>query len=98
MSSDVFQVPAEITEVDPRGLVREAYRIDGITEPDCRTIFLDWSLGDTGDIAQRDAVSRLLTFYGAQAPDHPMSGVLRAAMSDPPAAKRRGGAKARHRG
>jgi len=29
---------------DPKGLIYEAYRIDGITKPECRTIFLDWAL------------------------------------------------------
>ncbi|MDJ0994252.1 MAG: hypothetical protein QNI90_11800 [Dinoroseobacter sp.] len=97
MSSNFVQVPAIVREVDPRGLVREAYRIEGITLPDCRTIFLDWSLGDTGDVAQREAVSRLLVHYGADAPDHPMTQVLRSAMAAPPDARRRGGAKARRR-
>ena len=31
-------------ENDPKGLIFEAYRIDGITLPECRTIFLDWAL------------------------------------------------------
>jgi len=30
---------------DPRGLIREAYKIDGITASQCRSIFLDWALG-----------------------------------------------------
>ena len=29
---------------DHKGLIREAYRIDGITLPECRSIFLDWAL------------------------------------------------------
>ena len=29
---------------DPKGLVREAYAIPGVTEPECRSIFLDWAL------------------------------------------------------
>ena len=30
---------------DPRGLILESYRIEGITEGQCRSIFLDWALG-----------------------------------------------------
>ena len=30
---------------DPRGLLFEAYRITGITLPECKAIFLDWALG-----------------------------------------------------
>ena len=29
---------------DPKGLIREAYRIEGITLGECRSIFLDWAL------------------------------------------------------
>ena len=31
-------------ELDPKNLIREAYRIEGISEPECRSIFLDWAL------------------------------------------------------
>ena len=29
---------------DPKGLIREAYRIDGISEAECRSILIDWAL------------------------------------------------------
>ena len=29
---------------DPKGLVREAYRIEGIGPAECRSIFIDWAL------------------------------------------------------
>ncbi|MGB1096749.1 MAG: hypothetical protein ACPG09_09845, partial [Paracoccaceae bacterium] len=32
-------------ENDPKGLISEAYNIDGITAGECRSIFLDWALG-----------------------------------------------------
>ena len=35
---------------DPRGVIFEAYRIEGITGPDCRSIFLDWALGLNTDL------------------------------------------------
>ena len=31
-------------ENDPKGLISEAYNIDGITAGECRSIFLDWAL------------------------------------------------------
>ena len=30
---------------DPKGLISEAYKIEGITLGECRSIFLDWALG-----------------------------------------------------
>ena len=30
--------------IDPRGMIFESYRIDGITIEECRMIFLDWHL------------------------------------------------------
>ena len=34
---------------DPKGLIREAYRIEGISEPECRSIFMDWALSSDKD-------------------------------------------------
>ncbi|ALG90532.1 MULTISPECIES: hypothetical protein [Actibacterium] len=76
-------------EADPTGLIREAYRIEGITPADCRTIFLDWALGAPADM--RAPLETLLMLYGADAPEHPMTDVLRAALASPPAPRRRGG-------
>ena len=62
--------------LDPRELILEAYRIEGIGEPDCRTIFFDWALGlPDGRDMSKDA-NALLTHYGARHPDHPMTRVL----------------------
>ncbi|WP_425090504.1 hypothetical protein [Tropicimonas sp. S265A] len=86
-----------VRKADPRDLIREAYRIDGITSSDCRTIFLDWSLGDIGGLSPKEAITGLLACYGADAPDHPMTHVLRAGLEPPPKPRRRGGYKARPR-
>ena len=55
---------------------------------DCRTIFLDWALGQPG--AGPAEIAELLAHYGARQPDHPMTAILRAAASAaarrPPAA------------
>lgn len=74
---------------DPKGLIHEAYRIEGITLGECRTIFLDWALSFAGDTAQ--AVPRLLDGR----PEHPMTDVLREAMAAPARSGRRGGRAAR---
>jgi len=87
----------DISGADPKGLIREAYRIDAITLPECRSIFLDWALGlpegqDTGT-----ALNDLLEQYGAQAPDHPMNGVLRQGLTKMTNPRRRGGWRTRLR-
>ena len=76
---------------DPRGLISEAYRIEGIGSGECRSIFLDWALGLPDGQPARAPVERLLTRHGADAPDHPMTATLRAALAEPPVARRRGG-------
>ena len=82
-------------EVDPKGLVRESYRIEGITEGECRSIFLDWALSAPASVDPREAIRVLLATYAETAPGHPMNGVLTAGLApaDPP--RRRGGRAAR---
>ncbi|MCY3878493.1 MAG: hypothetical protein OXF74_04845 [Rhodobacteraceae bacterium] len=68
---------------DPRGLIFEAYRIDGITVEDCRTIFFDWALG-TPDMADlHELVRSLHAHYSREFPDHPMTSVLHEGLTDP---------------
>ena len=75
---------------DPKGLIREAYRIEGISEPECRSIFMDWALSsDQSD--PRPVIADLLARYGADRPEHPMSKVLREGLGTPAKARRRGG-------
>ena len=74
---------------DPKGLVREAYAIPGITGPECRSIFLDWALSLPKDADPAPSVRALLDRYGAEG--HPMTEVLRAALAAPPRPVRRGG-------
>lgn len=63
--------------LDPRGLIREAYRIEGIEGPSCRSIYLDWALGLPADADAAAATAELLARYAPQHPDHPMTDVLR---------------------
>lgn len=79
---------------DPKNLMREAYRIEGITDGECRSILLDWALS----LAGPDPLPHILTLldrYGADAPDHPMTAVLKEGLAQPPGARRRGGRAAR---
>ena len=80
---------------DPKALIREAYRIDGITEAECRSIFVDWALSLT-DTAPDRAIPVLIARHAAD-PDHPMTRVLRDALAAPERTGRRGGWRARRR-
>lgn len=64
---------------DPRNLIRESMRIDGITEADCRSIFFDWALGQPPGTNFADAARALLLHYGNADPAHPMMLLLREA-------------------
>lgn len=80
---------------DPRALIRESYRMDGITEGECRTIFLDWALGIPAGANTRDMVLQILDQYADQPVDHPMTITLKAALANEGTARRRGGRAAR---
>jgi hypothetical protein len=82
-------------KTDPRGLIRESYRIDGITPEECRSIFLDWAISVPVGEDSRAHVKVLLSRYGEGAPDHPMTQVLTEALLPVQRKGRRGGAKAR---
>ena len=81
---------------DPRGLIRESYRIEGITAADCRSIFLDWALGLKPGQTAPVAAEALLAHHRPD-PGHPMTALLQEARSRPATARRKGGAKARQR-
>lgn len=84
----------ELKDVDPKGLIRESYRIEGITSGECRSIFLDWALGVPVAVDPKDHVRFLLGTYG-EAADHPMTATLKEALNTAPSPKRRGGRAAR---
>ncbi|MEM9911932.1 MAG: hypothetical protein AAF922_14225 [Pseudomonadota bacterium] len=83
--------------LDPKGLIREAFRIDGIDSADCRTIFLDWALSTEAGGDMRAKVEALLTRYEAEPVDHPMRMVLLEGLEKARAPARRGGWKSRPR-
>lgn len=83
------------TNIDPKGLIRDSYRIDGISLPECRSIFLDWAIGVPAGVNSKPLIEQFLLQYGKDAPDHPMTSVLKEGLSTPIIAKRRGGRRAR---
>lgn len=82
---------------DPKGLIFEAYNIDGITLSECRSIFLDWalSLGESADTFA--ALSELLAKYTPKYENHPMTAVLREGQTRRVQPRRRGGWRSRTR-
>jgi len=84
-------------ENDPKGLIFEAYRINGISKSDCRVIFLDWALSlpvaqDTGVVLRN-----LMARYASDNPDHPMTKVMAEGLAGVAAPRRRGGWRSRPR-
>lgn len=85
--------------LDPKGLIYEAYRIDGITAAECRSIFLDWALSMPGETDSKATITALLAQYASSnANDHPMTTVLTEGLNAMVAPKRRGGWRSRKRG
>ncbi|WP_298291707.1 hypothetical protein [uncultured Litoreibacter sp.] len=80
---------------DPKGLIRESYRIEGITAGECRSIFLDWALSIPLGQDHPPLIAALLEQYGGAQPDHPMTQVLREGAAQPSKTGRRGGRAAR---
>lgn len=82
---------------DPKGLISESYRIDGITDGECRTIFLDWALSLPDSSDSRIVLTSLVARYAEDAPDHPMTQVMREGLQTLSVSGRRGGWRTRKR-
>jgi hypothetical protein len=82
---------------DPKGLIRESYRIEGITPAECRSIFLDWALSLPLGQDSAQAIAALLARHGEGQEDHPMTQVLREGQAGMTAPRRRGGWRSRTR-
>ena len=79
---------------DPKGLIRESYRIEGISDGECRSILTEWALSLTPDQDEGAAIAALLARHAAQEPEHPMTALLLAAQAAPPVQPRRRGGRA----
>ncbi|MFT4715506.1 MAG: hypothetical protein ACI861_002317 [Paracoccaceae bacterium] len=62
--------------IDPRGLIFETYRMDGIRIEECRSVFLDWALGQAIGVDMNAALLELKGEYVATNPGHPMNEVI----------------------
>ncbi|MBE3640343.1 hypothetical protein, partial [Mangrovicoccus algicola] len=82
---------APIPDADPEGLIRDAYRIEGIAAQECRAIFLDWSLSIPEGLEPALALRALLERHGGTHPDHPMTCIIAHNMAAAPAPRRRRG-------
>lgn len=82
---------------DPKGLVFEAYRIDGITYEECRSIFLDWALSLPVQDDAKESIRVLLEKYQPDNSDHPMTAVLSEGLEHYGSPRRRGGWRGRSR-
>lgn len=83
--------------MDPKGLIRESYRIDGITAGECRSIFLDWALSVPDGQDTRPMLETLLSRYRGDNPDHPMTQVMQEGLEKAQSPRRRGGWRSRPR-
>lgn len=77
-------------DIDPRGMIYEAYRIEGLVIEEARAIFLDWALGEAKVDMSAD-LKLLLKTYGEGNADHPMTQVITEGLQAAPKAGRRGG-------
>jgi hypothetical protein len=82
-------------EFDPKGLIFEAFRIDGITKSECRTIFLDWALSIPIESYQKSMIQVLLDRHGTDG--HPMIEDLNEGLASNFDPKQRGGLRSRNR-
>jgi len=81
---------------DPRELIHEAYRIEGIGAEECRAIFFDWTMGLKAELDVAAAAAQLHAELAGGEPDHPMSALLaEAAKGTGPSRGRRGGRRGR---
>ena len=81
---------------DPRALIAEAYRIEGLTPQDARSIFFDWALGLPAGTEPGPAAERLIAHHRPP-DDHPMTTLLREAAGGSFSPRRRGGVRAGRR-
>ncbi len=81
----------DLNEADPKGLVRESYRIEGITLGECRSIFLDWALSLPVGADVTPALNVLIASYVVANRGHPMNGVLALGLTPSETPRRRGG-------
>lgn len=83
--------------LDPKGLIYESFRIEGIDASQCRSVFLDWALSLPLETDTAAAIKTLLARYAPQNEGHPMLGVFNEGLQTMAAPRRRGGWRSRNR-
>lgn len=92
-----------LTRADPKGLIRESFRMEGLELWECRSIFVDWALSLPDDVDPIAAIRLVIDSYapkasgGGQGAAHPMVAVLLEGLQGHSQApgRRRGGRAAR---
>ena len=69
---------------DPRGLIFESYQMVQISEPECRSIFLDWALGLESKYDAIKEIRAYLDYYERAYSNHPMNKVLQEGLNVKP--------------
>ena len=86
-----------LAELDHKQLIREAYRIEGITESQCRSIFLYGALSLPAEFDNRSAITQIMAHYSREPQGHPMTQVLQQGLDESIRPRRRGGWRSRSR-
>ncbi len=74
---------------DPRGVIAESYVIEGLTDAQARSIFMDWAMMDAGEEPMA-MMEVLLARFENSHPDHPMTRLLQEGLSQQAKPQRRG--------
>ena len=78
---------------DEKGLIFEAYNIEGIDSSSCRIILFDWLISLDPGVNQRVAINELLQVYSPKFPKHPMTELLIEGLNQNLASRKRKRAK-----
>lgn len=82
-------------KADPRELIAESYRMEGLGREECRSIFFDWAMGRSAGEGSPESVAALHAHYAPLHPDHPMTEVLAEGLAAGAAPRRRRGGRRR---
>ena len=63
-------------DYDPKKLISESFKIHGITDVECRSIFFGWVLDSNNCFDINEALKILYQKYSLDYPKHPMTKVL----------------------
>ena len=76
-------------DYDPKKLISESFKINGISDVECRSIFFGWVLDVDSRLDINLAIKTLHEKYSLSNPTHPMTKVLLEGLSGGDRAKKR---------